>query len=80
VELSDYRDFAGAGAQLGGFLEEVYQRKRIHSALGSLTPVEFEAASQAAHTPPVVIPEDGAFWCPSSWAQYMLHVRCLSGM
>lgn len=44
VELSDYRDFAEAYEQMGHFLEEVYAKKRIHSALGYLTPEEFEAA------------------------------------
>lgn len=44
VELSEYTDFADAYTQIGYFLEEVYQKKRIHSALGYLTPVEFEAA------------------------------------
>lgn len=39
VNLSDYQDFADAYAQLGHFLEEVYQKKRIHSALGYLTPL-----------------------------------------
>jgi transposase InsO family protein len=43
VELAEYRDFADAYAQIGYFLEEVYQKKRIHSALGYLTPAEFEA-------------------------------------
>jgi transposase InsO family protein len=44
VALTEYRDFADAYAQLGHFLDEVYQQKRIHSALGYLTPAEFESA------------------------------------
>jgi len=42
VELSEYRDCDDARAQLGGFLDAVYNVKRIHSALGYLTPAEFE--------------------------------------
>jgi transposase InsO family protein len=42
VELTEYRDFADARRQLGRFLGDVYNRKRIHSALGYLTPAEFE--------------------------------------
>lgn len=47
VALTEYRDFTDAYAQIGRFLEEVYQHKRIHSALGYLTPTEFEAAYHA---------------------------------
>jgi transposase InsO family protein len=43
VDLSEYRDFQHAYACIAQFLEEVYTRKRIHSALGYLTPAEFEA-------------------------------------
>ena len=42
VDLSDYEDFADAGRQLGRFLDDVYNKKRIHSSLGYLTPAEFE--------------------------------------
>jgi transposase InsO family protein len=46
VNLSEYRDFHHAFERLGHFLDQVYQHKRIHSALGYLTPVEFEAQWQ----------------------------------
>jgi hypothetical protein len=35
-------DFADSYSQLGLFLDDVYNRKRIHSSLGYLTPAEFE--------------------------------------
>jgi putative transposase len=42
VDLSDYQDHADALLHLGPFLDDVYNRKRIHSSLGYLTPAEFE--------------------------------------
>lgn len=42
VYLSDYQDFADALRQIARFLDDVYNVKRIHSALGYLTPREFE--------------------------------------
>jgi transposase InsO family protein len=42
VDLTEYEDFADALRQLGRFLDDVYNRKRIHSSLGYLTPSEFE--------------------------------------
>jgi transposase InsO family protein len=42
VDLSEYQDYADALRQVGRFIEAVYNRKRIHSALGYLTPEEFE--------------------------------------
>lgn len=42
VELSEYRNFEEAYRELGKFLDEVYTKKRIHSSLGYLTPMEFE--------------------------------------
>jgi transposase InsO family protein len=44
VDLSDYRDLADAKSQMGRFILDVYNQKRIHSSLGYLTPAEFEEA------------------------------------
>jgi putative transposase len=44
VDYSEYRDVGDASAQIGQWLEVEYTRERIHSALGYLTPAEFEAA------------------------------------
>jgi putative transposase len=43
VSLKDYRTFADAEANLGPFIEDVYNTKRLHSSLGYLPPAEFEA-------------------------------------
>jgi len=43
VYLKDYRGFEEAEQNIGEFIEEVYNKKRLHSSLGYLPPVEFEA-------------------------------------
>ena len=42
VYRNEYRDFQEALACIGDFLERVYNRHRLHSALGYLPPVGFE--------------------------------------
>lgn len=56
VYLSDYRDYHDAFRQIRRFLEDVYMHKRIHSSLGYLTPVEFEARWHADRQEVAVIP------------------------
>ena len=52
VDLSEYVDLADAQKQLARFLDDVYNLKRIHSALGYLTPREFEQQWRCGHAPP----------------------------
>jgi len=47
VYLRQYRDREDARSSIAHFLEEVYNDKRLHSALGYLSPTAFEAAIAA---------------------------------
>lgn len=42
VDMNEYANFNDAKSQIGVFIEEVYQRKRVHSSLGYLPPAVFE--------------------------------------
>jgi transposase InsO family protein len=47
VFCEDYRDLSQAHASIGRFLEQIYNQKRLHSALGYRPPAEFELAVRA---------------------------------
>ena len=49
VDGSDYRDSQDARGAIGQFLENVYNRQRLHSALGYRPPAEFEANLPASY-------------------------------
>jgi len=42
VYRNEYRDLADAYASIGEFIEQVYNQQRLHSALGYVSPAEFE--------------------------------------
>jgi transposase InsO family protein len=53
IYCNQYRDFAELSAHLEEFIDNYYNRLRLHSALGYRTPEEFEQALPIA-TPPAV--------------------------
>ena len=50
VHLTEYQTLIEARASIRRFIEDVYNRKRLHSALGYRPPVEFEQLSQSICT------------------------------
>jgi len=44
VYLKQYQTFEEAEINIGQFLEEVYNTKRLHSSLGYVPSIEFEMA------------------------------------
>lgn len=51
IYLNDYETFAEVMVSVENFIEAVYNRKRLHSALGYLPPVEFEASLSLPNQP-----------------------------
>ena len=48
VYLNQYDSFADADAQISAFIDDVYNRKRLHATLGYRPPAEFEAVHAAS--------------------------------
>ena len=56
LDYTEYQDFDDAFEQLAHWLEVEYMTERIHSALGYLTPAEFEAMAGVNQLDPLLIP------------------------
>ncbi len=55
VYLWEYRTMADVQNRLPSFIEDVYNRKRLHSSLGYVPPVEFEEMFNNAKSCPVTL-------------------------
>ena len=40
--MNEYETYQDALENIGPFIEDIYNRKRLHSALGYMPPMEFE--------------------------------------
>jgi transposase InsO family protein len=56
VDGSAYRDLADARARIGSFIDEVYNRQRLHSALDYRSPAEYEAMVQNRTEQTAILP------------------------
>lgn len=51
IDGREYRDLADAEASIGHFIERIYNRQRLHSALAYTPPLEFEDMQLPVHAP-----------------------------
>ena len=49
VYVSEYRTFAEVKERIGEFIDVIYNQERLHSALGYVSPMEFEQQVKSAY-------------------------------
>ena len=59
IDGTRYRDHRDAAGHIGAFIDQVYNRQRLHSALGYQTPVAFEAAHRTLTRATVPLADGG---------------------
>lgn len=55
VNGKKYLDIEDARGRVGAFIDDVYNARRIHSAIGCMAPTAFEKALRQANEPETVL-------------------------